>query len=540
MTVDRTLTVGHTLRAIAARYADHEALVMGSQRYTYAQVLAAACQYANALQRMGLQAGDHVGILMPNCVEYVLLFYACALVGLRPVHLNARYKSADLKYVIQDSDMRILITSAKQREFADYAAMLRELYPALTDWRIGQPLQLVEAPLLRAVYYLHATEPHQWGSEQQLVGDAASVHSENTDPEQIALIMYTSGTTANPKACLLSHRALEYAGRALAKRFEMTVEDRFWDPLPFFHMSTMLPMAACRASGATFIAQEHFEASASLAEIVSERATVLFPSFPTLTAALYGHPDFSREALQRVRLVNNVGPPDLLRRFAAQLPHAVHVTAYGLTEAGGVIAFNELSDTPEQLTETSGRPFDGIDVKIVDPDTLEARPLGMPGEILIRGPSMFSGYYNDAPRTEVVYLNREWVRSGDLGALTPEGRIRYLGRLKDMLKVGGENVAALEIEGFLCTHPAVKVAQVIAVPDERLQEVAAAFVELKDGCELTGEELVRYCVGRIASFKVPRYVQCVTEWPMSATKIQKFKLSERVDTTRKLDPAQFK
>ena len=538
--VDSSLTVAHTLRQTAARYGDQEAVVIGGHRLTYGELLSESSRYARALHGMGLRAGDHVGLLMPNCLEYLLLFYACALVGIRPVHLNARYKSDDLRYVIEDSDMRVLITSAKQREFVDYAAMLTGIYPELARWEIGQPLTLAAAPCLRAVYYLHAPAPHRWGDERHFVGLDAMTLEENLDPEQIALIMYTSGTTAHPKACLLSHRALEYAGRALAKRFQMSKSDRFWDPLPFFHMSTMLPMAACRASGATFIAQEHFEAAASLQEIVAERATILFPSFPTITAALYGHPNFSADAFHAVRLVNNVGPPDLLRRFAAQLPHAIHVTAYGLTEAGGVISFNELTDTPEQLTETSGRPFDGIEVKIVEPETLLEQPVGTAGEILIRGPSMFSGYYNDPARTEVVFLEREWVRSGDLGAVTPEGRIRYLGRLKDMLKVGGENVAAIEIEGFLCTHPAVKVAQVIAVPDDRLQEVAAAFVELQDGVELGPEELVRYCVGRIASFKVPRYVEFVSDWPMSATKIQKFKLLERVERSRKIDPAKFK
>ena len=540
MGFDSSLTVARTLRQAAARYGAQEAVVIGADRLTYSQVLAESSRYAGALQRMGLKAGDHVGLLMPNCLEYLLLFYACSLVGIRPVHLNSRYKSDDLRYVIKDSDMRVLITSAKQRAFFDYAAMLTELYPELSRWEMGQPLHLAAAPCLQAVYYLHASEAHRWGDERHFAGVDAVPIEDNIDPEQIALIMYTSGTTAHPKACLLSHRALEYAGHALAKRFLMSQRDRFWDPLPFFHMSTMLPMAACRASGATFIAQEHFEAAASLAEIVAERATILFPSFPTITAALYGHPQFSADAFRNVRLVNNVGPPDLLRRFAAQLPHATHVTAYGLTEAGGVISCNELTDTPEQLTETSGRPFDGIEVKIVDAETLLERPIGAVGEILIRGRSMFSGYYNDPARTEAVFLNREWVRSGDLGALTPEGRIRYLGRLKDMLKVGGENVAAIEIEGFLCTHPAVKVAQVIAVSDDRLQEVAAAFVELKDGVAIDPEDLVRYCVGRIAGFKVPRYVEFVREWPMSATKIQKFKLLERVDLSRKIDPAKFK
>jgi fatty-acyl-CoA synthase len=312
--------------------------------------------------------------------------------------------------------------------------------------------------------------------------------------------------------------------------------DRFWDPLPFFHMSTMLPLAACRAAASTFIAQEHFEPGASLREISEQRATILYPSFPTLANALFEHPDFAARRFEHVRIVNNVGPPDLLRRYAALLPQATHVTAYGLTEAGGVIAFNDLDDTPTQLAETSGRPFDGVEVRIADPDTHAPLPDGEPGEILIRGPTLFSGYYKDAEKTDSTIVADGWLRSGDLGALAEGGRIRYLGRIKDMLKVGGENVAAIEIESYLCTHPSIKVAQVIGVEDARLQEVPAAFVELRDDARLSAREVIRYCVGRIASFKVPRYVYFVTDWPMSATKIQKFRLRERVDPADLIDP----
>ena len=535
------LTIGHTLREAAARYAQREAIIIGPHRLNYAEVLERARNTAASLTGVGIRPGDHIGILMPNCLEYLLLFYGCALIGARPVHLNARYKVDDLRYVIADSDMKVLFTSAKQREFADYASMLRQLYPELGTAVRGEGLQLSAAPKLGAIYYFHAGADNPWLGEREFAAAAAGVEIvEQKDPEQIGLIMYTSGTTANPKACLLSHRAVELAGRGLADRWHMSENDRFWDPLPFFHMSTMLPMSACRASGATFIAVEHFEPGPSAREIRAERATILFPSFPTLTNALFSDPEFRAEELGQVRVVNNVGPPDLLRRFAAALPRAAHVSAYGLTEAGGVIAFNSPDDTPEQRAETCGAPFDGIDVKIVDPETLETRAEGESGEILIRGPTLFSGYHNDPERTRAVTAPGGWLRSGDLGALAPGGRIRYLGRIKDMLKVGGENVAAIEIESYLCTHPAIKVAQVVSAADDRLAEVPAAFVELHPGASVTSEEIVRFCIGRIASFKIPRYVYVVTEWPMSATKIQKFRLRELIRVQDRLDPAQLK
>jgi fatty-acyl-CoA synthase len=218
------------------------------------------------------------------------------------------------------------------------------------------------------------------------------------------------------------------------------------------------------------------------------------------------------------------------------LPQAVHVSAYGLTETGGVNSFHELTDTVEQRIETCGRPFDGIEVRVVDPDTLATLPAETRGELQVRGATLFSGYYKDAEKTRATILPDGWLRTGDLGALTPEGRIRYLGRIKDMLKVGGENVAAIEIESHLLTHPAIKVAQVIGAPDERMQEVPAAFIELQPGATLTADDVVRHCVGRIASWKVPRHVAFVTDWPMSTTKIQKFALRERLVDAVSVDP----
>jgi fatty-acyl-CoA synthase len=531
---DGPLTVTATLEHAARQHGARDAIVMGQLRLTHADVLAEARRTAGRLAAQGVGRGTHVGLLMPNCIEYLLIFYGCALLGATAVHFNHRYRREDLAHVIPDSDVELLFVSARGQEFADFDAMLRGIFPELAAAAPGAPLALAGAPRLKRLVRLHdaaATDP--WPPAPALAPGAV-VHAA-LDPEDIALIMYTSGTTAHPKGCRLSHRALEWTGRALARRFQMSANDRFWDPLPFFHMSTMLPLAACRAAGACFIGLERFEAGAAAREIAAERATILYPSFPTLTNELFAHPDFDAAALRdQVRIVNNVGPPDLLRRYHERLPAAVHVTAYGLTEAGGVVAYSELDDTLEQRLYTCGRPFDGVDIRMVDPATGAVRGAGEEGEIQIRGACNFSGYHRDPDKTRATLVDGGWVRSGDRGALEPGGRILYRGRLKDMLKVGGENVAAVEIESHLCTHPAIKMAQVVGVPDERLDEVGAAFLELQPGASITRDEVVRHCLGRIASYKIPRYVYVVDEWPMSATKIQKFRLRERVQRADRL------
>ena len=537
-------TIGTTLERAARAHGGRTAVVMEGVRVTHAEVLAHAQRFARALAGQGVQPGDHVGILMPNCLDYLWLSYGCALLGASPVHLNARYKRDELRYVVADSDIRLLFTTTLQREFTDFTGLLTDVYPTLAHWRAGATLDLPGAPLLRSVFRFHddARQPEadpgaHWPGEQAFLAQStAGDPSVDRDPERIGLIMYTSGTTANPKACLLSHRALEAAGALMVKRWHIGVEDRIWDPLPYFHMSTMLPLAATRATGACFIGVPHFEANAAWREIEAEQPTIMFTAFPAITNEIFAHPEFDAAKLGRVRVMNNVGPPDLLRRYMALLPQAVHVSAYGLTETGGVNSFHELTDTVEQRIETCGRPFDGIEVRVVDPDTLAPLPSETRGELQVRGATLFSGYYKDAEKTRATILPDAWLRTGDLGALTPEGRIRYLGRIKDMLKVGGENVAAIEIESHLLTHPAIKVAQVIGAPDERMQEVPAAFIELQPGATLSAEDVVRHCVGRIASWKVPRHVAFVTDWPMSTTKIQKFALRARLVDAVTVDP----
>ena len=307
-------------------------------------------------------------------------------------------------------------------------------------------------------------------------------------------------------------------------RYFLDESDRFWAPLPMFHMAAILPLICCMDAGAAFLSMLHLEPELSLKMMEKEKVTVAFPSFPTITMEMINHSYFSKADLSSLKRINNVAPPELLRNFQEAFPQAVQTGAYGLTEAGGVIAYNHPEDSLEKRLNTCGRPMPGLSAKIIDPETLEEQQCGDKGEIVLKGYSVFDGYYKAPEKNKESFIDG-WFRTGDLGVIDSEGHIEFH-EIKDMLKVGGENVAAIEIESLLSTHPAVNIAQVIGVHDARLFEVACAYIELIDGKSMTETEIIDFCKGKIASFKIPRHVRFVDEWPMSSTKIQKYVLRE--------------
>jgi fatty-acyl-CoA synthase len=525
------------LLARAAERAPHDcALMFPGRAISFAELDARAVDTARSLAGLGVVKGDHVGILLPNCAEFVDVLLACALLGAWAVPINARYKARELGYVIENADLRVLVTTDRIDEHVDFVALLAEALPSLASARDPAALELPEAPQLRALVLLGEKAPPALLPEARFraARERVSAHEiaqrrTRSAVRDVALMMYTSGTTAMPKGCPLTHEALvRTALEAGRTRFELTRADRMWDPLPMFHMSFVLPLLACLDAGAALLSMERFEPGLALRYLRDERATVNFAAFPTITQALLSHPEFDAREMH-FRLMNNVGPPDLLRQFHAALPFAKHITAYGLTEAGGVTAFSEPGDDNETRATCAGRPFAGIEVSVRDPMTNAALAAGERGELCIRGYCLFEGYYKSPEKNAEAFDAEGWFHTGDLGSLDAEGRIAYLGRTKDMLKVGGENVAAVEIEGFLQTHPAVLLAQVVAVPDAKYGEVPAAFVQLRPAHVAGEAELIEFCRGKIASFKVPRSVRFVDEWPMSATKIQKFKLRERIE-----------
>jgi fatty-acyl-CoA synthase len=365
---------------------------------------------------------------------------------------------------------------------------------------------------------------------------AAGVDDEVIDARRLgvrirdtAVLMYTSGTTARPKGARLSHEALVREGIVVGRtRFAMSADDVMWTPLPLYHIGGIAFAFACFSFGATYCHNGRFDPGVGARQLRDEGCTIAIPAFEMLWMATIDHPDFDVEAMSKLRIVFNVGVPERLRQLQERVPNAVQVSGFGSTEACSFFTLNEVEDTLEHRLHTTGRPLPGLQVRIIDFETGEECPPGTVGEIAYKGWSLFDGYYNDPERNAEVFDEEGFFRSGDLGSLDEDGRLAFAGRLKDMLKVGGENVAAVEVEGFLLRHDAVAVAQVVAAPDARYTEVPAAFIQLAPGAAATEQEIIDFCLGSIATFKVPRYVRFVDDWPMSGTKVKKYVLRDRI------------
>ncbi|MEM7098839.1 MAG: class I adenylate-forming enzyme family protein [Pseudomonadota bacterium] len=523
-------TVGDFLLQRVDRFGDRNLLIFPQERVSYKDFAIDALTYAKSLRAHGIGSGDAVGILMPNCMAYLKLLVAANFLGAVAVPMNARYKPPELAYVVENADLKLICTTDQISEYADFAQLLETAFPDIAG-STGS-LSLRGAPQLQHVVlfgqpragFVNGEEFVAAGS--QIALDEIHHARVRVRVDQPAIMMYTSGTTAEPKGCPLSHALLVRNGINMNReRYFLDENDVFWAPLPMFHMSSILPFLCCIDAGAAMASMLHVDAGAALAMMESERVTVAFPSFPTVTNDLINHERFASTDLSALRRINNVAPIEVLRRFAKAFPQAVQTGAYGLTEAGGVICFNHPDESEEERLYTCGKPFPGIEVQITDPERKVAQPLGERGEMWIKGYSVFDGYHK-SPEKNAESFSGEWFRTGDLCSVTETGAVCYHGRIKDMLKVGGENVAALEIESHLATHPAIALAQVIGRPDERLLEVPIAFVELNQGAQVNANEIIEFCRAALASFKVPRAVHFVTEWPMSSTKIQKFKLVE--------------
>jgi fatty-acyl-CoA synthase len=397
----------------------------------------------------------------------------------------------------------------------------------------ARELRLARAPALRNIALLDGEWPgfltrRQLEASGEPVDDLTVLTlQERVKVRDIAMLMYTSGTTAKPKGCLLTHEALvRHAGNVARSRFFLTDEDRYWDPLPLFHIGGIVPMLSCLYVGALFVHAGHFDADVALRQLEEERCTVAYPAFETLWLQVLNHPRFAQADLSALRLMQNIATPERLIYLQSRLPGAVQVSSYGATECSSNLTLPLPEDSYEVRMHTLGHPLPGIEIKIIDPESGDERPAGEVGELCFRGYSRFEGYHKDPELTASVIDEDGWFHSADLAHVDDEGRLVFAGRLKDMLKVGGENVSALEVEDFISGHDAVDLVQVIGAPDARYGEVPAAFVQLKPGFQASEQELIAFCIRRIATFKIPRYIRFVSDWPMSGTKIQKFVLRE--------------
>ena len=534
-------TIGDLLLSAADRYPDTPALIFPDVRYTYRELAVRAIRRARSLQALGVRPRDHVGILMHTCPQFVEIFFAAALCGAVIVPINARYRPGELAYVIENGDIATLVTSDAIAEQVSFVERLSGALPDLESQTDVRALSLSRTPKLRNVILMGSSKVPGFVPERDFEAAAESVPERNVHMTRlgvrvrdVGLMLYTSGTTANPKGCLISHEAQVRNSIALGRhRYQLTHEDRLWSPLPMFHIAAVLPMLAIFDVGGTYLTMSYFDAGVALEMLERHEVTATYPSFVTIMQGLIYHPNFARTNLKRVKLMNSnlaVQPPAVAESIMRAMPQALQVGSFGMTEAAGTVCTGS-PDEPESLRITRlGKPLPGLELRIINPESGHDVQTGLRGEVLVRGYSVLEGYYKDPEKTAQAIDRDGWFHTGDIGSLDEHGTIMFHGRFKDMLKVGGENVAAAEIEALLGRHPAVKLAQVVGIPDAKYAEVPAAFVELNPGTAATEAELLSFCKAEVASFKVPRVVRFVQEWPMSSSKIQKFRLRQQLLT----------
>ncbi len=513
-------TIGENLERSAARVPDNLALVSRHQnrRYTYAELNAAVDEVARGLLALGLEAGDRIGIWSPNCAEWVLVQYATAKVGVILVNLNPAYRTSELAYAVKQSGCRMLI-AARSFKTSNYEAMIEEVRPDIAS--------LEQVVLLGT---------DGWDS---LVAGAASVSEEALRERSAGLqfddpinIQYTSGTTGFPKGATLSHHNILNNGYFIGEACRYTEADRVCIPVPFYHCFGMvLGNLACTTHGAAIVIPEAgFEPKATLEAVAAEQCTSLY-GVPTMFIAELEHPDFESFELSSLRTGIMAGSPcpvEVMKQVVSRM-HMEEVTiAYGMTETSPVSTQTVPEDSLEHRVSTVGRVHPHVEVKIIDPDTGRVVERGTAGELCTRGYSVMTGYWNDPERTAEAIGETGWMHTGDLATMDADGYVNIVGRIKDMIIRGGENIYPREIEEFLYTHPDVSDVQVIGVPDVKYGEELMAWVKVREGATLAEDALKEFCKGRIAHYKVPRYIKFTDEFPMTVTgKIQKFKMREQ-------------
>jgi fatty-acyl-CoA synthase len=511
-------TIGENLRRTVALHGAREALVVRSQAYraTYDELWKATSDVARGLLAFGVQKGDRVGIWSPNRFEWVLVQYASARIGAVLVNINPAYKTAELEHALRQSGVSVLLHAAAFRA-SDYRGMLAEVRPRLADLRLALVLEDDWTMLLEAG--AHVAERALADREAELQFD---------DPINI---QYTSGTTGFPKGATLSHHNVLNNGYFVGEALGYTEADRVCIPVPFYHCFGMvMGNLACTSHGATMVIPgEAYEPLLVLETVAQERCTSLY-GVPTMFIGELDHPRFAELDLSSLRTGIMAGSPcpvEVMKSVVSRM-HMPGVTiCYGMTETSPVSTQSAMDDALDKRVGTVGRVHPHVEVKIVDPATGAVVPRGSSGELCTRGYSVMLGYWNDEAATRAAIDASGWMHTGDLATMDGEGYVNIVGRIKDMIIRGGENVYPREVEEYLHGHPGVSEAQVIGVPSVKYGEEVMAWVRIRPGAELTEEMLRAFCTGKISTFKVPRYWKIVDEFPMTVTgKVQKFRMRE--------------
>jgi fatty-acyl-CoA synthase len=514
-------TIGANLEATVRRFGDREAVVDAStgRRLTYAELDRQVDAVARGLLALGVAKGDRVGIWAPNCVEWVLVQYATAKIGAILVNVNPAYRTHELGFVLRQSGVSVLV-SATSFKTSDYAAMVEQVRgdcPALRE------VVLIGTPSWDAVV----------DGAQQVPDVALRERMARLSCDDPINIQYTSGTTGFPKGATLSHHNILNNGFFVSEVCGHTELDRIAIPVPFYHCFGMVMgnLGASSHGACMVIPAPGFDPAMTLQAVQDERCTSLY-GVPTMFIAQLQHPDFASFDLSSLRTGIMAGSPcpvEVMKRVVSEM-HISEVTiAYGMTETSPVSTQTRRDDDLERRVSTVGTVHPHVEVKVVDPESDLTLPRGAAGELCTRGYSVMLGYWEEPEKTSEALDHAGWMHTGDLATMDVDGYVNIVGRIKDMVIRGGENIYPREIEEFLYSHPDIADVQVIGVPDEKYGEELCAWVRLREGAdELTVEALREFCTGRLAHYKIPRYVQVVDEFPMTVTgKIRKVEMRAR-------------
>jgi len=531
------LPLGQYFEMQVAEHADNDFIVYPDRalRWTYRQFNERVDQLAKGLLEIDIGKGDHVGIWARNIPDWLTIFFACAKIGAVLVTVNPVYKAHELAYVLKQSDMKALAIIDRFRD-VDYVEIVRELVPEASVQERGH-LVSEEFPFLKSLLYMGPEKHRGFYSMPELLvlGDnmpdeplreiTASMHADD-----VINMQYTSGTTGFPKGVMLTSRNIVNNGFYIGERQNLTEDDRVCLPPPYFHcFGIVLGVMAILTHGATVIGIEQFDPVLVLAAVEKERATALY-GVPTMFIAELNHPMFDMFDLTSLRTGIMAGSPcpiETMRQVIDKM-HASELTiCYGLTETSPVFTQTTVDDTLERKCETIGRAHEAVDVRVIDPETGEDCPPGVPGELCCRGYNVMKGYYKMPEATAAVIDSEGFLHSGDLGTVDEHGYYRITGRIKDMIIRGGENIYPREIEEFLYTMPGIEDAQVIGVPDAKYGEIVGAFVRRSPGSDITESDVQEFARSRMARYKAPKHVFFVDEFPLTASgKIQKYILRQ--------------
>ncbi|PWV60178.1 AMP-binding protein [Plasticicumulans acidivorans] len=532
------MTIGRFLETAAERWGERDALIVRHQnvRWSYSQFLEEVRRLAAGLRRIGLEPGDRIGIWSPNNVEWVLMQFATASAGLVMVNINPAYRTSELEYALNKVGCKALVLAARFKG-SDYLAMVNELAPELADSRPGE-LRAARLKSLRSVIRLgEEATPGMFNFDALRTPASATERAELAEiGEQLQFdepinVQFTSGTTGAPKGATLSHHNILNNGYFIGEGLKLTPQDRLCIPVPLYHCFGMvLGNLACVTHGACMVyPAEAFEPTAVLEAVQAERCTGLH-GVPTMFIAVLDHPDFARYDLSSLRTGIMAGSPcpiEVMKRVIEQMHMSEVTIVYGMTETSPGSFQSGTDDPLDKRVSTVGRIHPHVEVKIVDPiGRIVAR--GDTGELLTRGYSVMLGYWGDEAKTAEAIDRAGWMHTGDLATIDDEGFCNIVGRLKDMVIRGGENIYPREIEEFLYRHPKVQDVQVVGVPDPKYGEELCAWIRLRDGVECSEDEIRDFCRGQIAHYKIPRYVKFVEAFPMTITgKIQKYVMRQQ-------------